>query len=271
MPGARASPRVFYTLRDQAGAVAALPIGGTLPCRTVLVPGEPAAHALRGELIRGGHGAVLAGTRFILVTPGDIHVLHAAGVQFAAGEEALRPIRLLTLVRGSLPLRHYPASLLRDRPGCDHGFARAVADLEAAGLSPDHLDAAGDARLADVATVWRTLDETAGRSWTAARIYREAAAVLEREPDAWPFFEPVLATVLDDGTLPVGYVDLFAVRDDELIVLDFKTDAPPAGDVEVAFPEYVGQARLYGRPWRPPAWPLAAACTSARCSRPMVW
>jgi ATP-dependent helicase/nuclease subunit A len=50
-----------------------------------------------------------------------------------------------------------------------------------------------------------------------------------------------------DGTLLVGYVDLLAVRDGEVIVLDFKTDAPPQGDVAATYPEYVEQVRSYGR------------------------
>ncbi len=187
--------RVFWTIREQAEAIAALPVQGPLPCRTVLVPREPVAHALRRELIRAGHARALAGTRFIPALAAAIHVLQAAGVEFTPGEEALRGTRLLALFRGSVSLRHFPASLLRDKPGWDRAFAHAISDLEAAGLSPDHLDATGDARLADVATVWRALDEAAGHSWTAGRIYREAAAALERQPAAWPFFGPSLVTV----------------------------------------------------------------------------
>jgi ATP-dependent helicase/nuclease subunit A len=49
------------------------------------------------------------------------------------------------------------------------------------------------------------------------------------------------------GTLLLGYLDLLAVRGDEIVVLDFKTDAPPTGDVQVTHPDYVAQVRAYER------------------------
>jgi len=50
-----------------------------------------------------------------------------------------------------------------------------------------------------------------------------------------------------EGTLLFGYVDLLAARGGEMLVLDFKTDAPPAGEVERSHPAYVEQVRSYGR------------------------
>ena len=50
-----------------------------------------------------------------------------------------------------------------------------------------------------------------------------------------------------DGTLLVGYVDLLAARDGGLVVLDFKTDAPPPGDPKVSHEAYVRQVRSYAR------------------------
>jgi ATP-dependent helicase/nuclease subunit A len=49
------------------------------------------------------------------------------------------------------------------------------------------------------------------------------------------------------GTLLLGYLDLLAVRGEEIIVLDFKTDAAPTGDVQVTHPDYVAQVRAYER------------------------
>jgi len=50
-----------------------------------------------------------------------------------------------------------------------------------------------------------------------------------------------------EGKLVVGHVDLAAATGDRLDVVDFKTDAPPAGPVELAYPEYAAQVRAYGR------------------------
>ena len=188
------APIVFWTTRDWAEAIAALPAVGPLPCRTVLVPRERVAHALRRELIRAGHVSVLAGTRFIPVPAAAGAVLQAAGVEFTPGEEALRASRLLALFREPLPLQHFSIRLLQEKPGWDEAFARTITDLEAAGLSPEALEAEEDARLVDVAAIWRALNRLAGASWTTARIYREAGSVLERQPRLWPFPGPVLVT-----------------------------------------------------------------------------
>jgi ATP-dependent helicase/nuclease subunit A len=50
-----------------------------------------------------------------------------------------------------------------------------------------------------------------------------------------------------DGTLIAGYVDLLGVRDGRLAVVDFKTDAPPSGEVAATHPAYVEQVRSYAR------------------------
>jgi ATP-dependent helicase/nuclease subunit A len=50
-----------------------------------------------------------------------------------------------------------------------------------------------------------------------------------------------------EAVLLTGYVDLLAERDGDLVVLDFKTDAPPAGEVAASHPEYVEQVRSYER------------------------
>jgi ATP-dependent helicase/nuclease subunit A len=57
-----------------------------------------------------------------------------------------------------------------------------------------------------------------------------------------------------DGALLSGYVDLVglrvgggAARDGEVVVIDFKTDAPPRGEVAGTHPAYVEQVRTYGR------------------------
>jgi ATP-dependent helicase/nuclease subunit A len=49
----------------------------------------------------------------------------------------------------------------------------------------------------------------------------------------------------DGGQLLGGYIDLVSAGDGRLDVIDFKTDAPPVGPVEHAYPAYASQVRLY--------------------------
>lgn len=48
-----------------------------------------------------------------------------------------------------------------------------------------------------------------------------------------------------DGTLLSGYVDLLAAGPFGFVVVDFKTDPPPDGDPEQAYPAYAAQLRGY--------------------------
>jgi len=50
-----------------------------------------------------------------------------------------------------------------------------------------------------------------------------------------------------DGLLLQGYIDLLGSRDGAVTVVDFKTDAPPEGDVAATHSSYVEQVRSYGR------------------------
>jgi hypothetical protein len=87
----------------------------------------------------------------------------AEGAEFTPGEDALRAVRVLAVLQLPLPLRHFPLELLRSAPGWDAAFARTISDLEAALLRPEDLDVS-DAQIADIALVWRALDESAGTS-----------------------------------------------------------------------------------------------------------
>jgi RecB family exonuclease len=189
---------VCWSLTDCARAIAALQAEGLLARRTILVPTERVAHALRREILRSGLGSALAGTRFVPVLAAAVAVLHGAEIDFEPGEEALRRARLLALFEQGLALRHFPLGLLRERPGWDEAFARTIGDLEWADLRPEDLDRhAADARIADVAAIWRALHEAAGRSWTAAQIYQSTALVLESQPDVWVFEGATLGVVAD--------------------------------------------------------------------------
>jgi RecB family exonuclease len=160
------------------------------------------AHALRRELIRGDQAQALAGTRFVPTPAAAIEVLHSAGVAVSPGEDALRRARLAGLLKVGIPLAHFPIDLLRTKLGWDEAFARTISDLEAAGLTPDDLEARdeGDNRLRDVATVWRVLDASAGPSWTTQRILGHAAGMLEQDSRRWPYPGPVLAAAGRDTT-----------------------------------------------------------------------
>src|SRR3972149_5188866 len=116
-----AGVELLWSARDWAGGIAGLPVDGPLPCRTVLVPRERVAHALRRELLRAGLGHALAGTRFVTPLAAAVEVLQSADVVGAPGEEGLRPARLLALFRQGLALSHFPPDLLRSRPGWDEG------------------------------------------------------------------------------------------------------------------------------------------------------
>lgn len=100
-----------------ADAIARLPAGGPLPARSVLVPSERHAHALRRALASSGREVLLAGTRFVGPLTAAMGVLAAAGVAFAPGEEALRPGRLLAAFHEDLPLEHLELELLRSTRG----------------------------------------------------------------------------------------------------------------------------------------------------------
>lgn len=186
--------KILWTSRDWAAAVAQMPVQGSLPCRTVLVPRGRVAHVLRRKLIRAGRSDALAGTRFVLAPAAAVEVLRAADLFFKPGEDALRTARLSALFRSDLRLIHFSLDLLRSTPGWDEAFAHSISDLEGAALRPEDLEAAGTSeQLRDVAAIWRALDQSARRSWTIQRVYVEAAAALERRPEAWPFQGPVLA------------------------------------------------------------------------------
>lgn len=187
-------PPVFWHAVDWVGAIVGLSTDRPLPSRTVLVPRERVAHALRRELMRVGKPDTLIGTRFISPTMAAVEVLVAAGADFAQGEEVLRALRLRRLFEEGLPLQHFPLALLRETLGWDEAFAQAIGEIEGAGARPEDLPFDRGGQLADLRVVWQAVDAVAGRSWTRARVLLEAALVLERDPVMWPFDGAALAT-----------------------------------------------------------------------------
>jgi ATP-dependent helicase/nuclease subunit A len=56
-----------------------------------------------------------------------------------------------------------------------------------------------------------------------------------------------IAAAQSGGTLLSGYIDFVRFTEAEIHILDFKTDVPPVGQVELVYPAYVAQVRLYAR------------------------
>src|SRR2546430_12494571 len=99
--------KVLWRSRDCAAALAGRPVRGPLPCRTVLVPRERVAHALRRDLIRGGRPDALAGTRFVPAPVAAVEVLPAAGVIFRPRGEALPVAALFGPVLAGPRVTHF--------------------------------------------------------------------------------------------------------------------------------------------------------------------
>jgi hypothetical protein len=126
-----------------------------------------------------------AGTRFALAADLALEHLHAEGIEARPGEERRRPVRIRQLIEQQLELEHYPLDLLRQAPGWDVALARAIRDLEGAGLSPDDLPAE-PAVWRDIRAVWAAVAVAAGSSWTRNQIFARAAEVLEAAPSTIP-------------------------------------------------------------------------------------
>jgi hypothetical protein len=173
-----ASPIVLEAPGDWATAVAALPAIGPLPIRTVLVPSERHAHALRRALLRDGKASALAGTRFVGPATLAEEIVRSARINIRLGEGSLRAARLQTLLSTDLPLEYYDLHLLRSTPGWPEAFARAIGDLESAGVRSAKLPETTP-QWRDLSLLWRSVDAAAGSSWSQARLYQEAAALLE--------------------------------------------------------------------------------------------
>lgn len=59
--------------------------------------------------------------------------------------------------------------------------------------------------------------------------------------------EYAIGGVGQSGELLIGTIDLVGITDDEVTVIDFKTDQPPEGDIMRSHPKYVAQIQTYVR------------------------
>src|SRR5262249_1532872 len=71
------------------------------------------------------------------------------------------------------------------------------------------------------------------------------AAGLARSPGANLQLEYPVSGPWTDGQLASGYIDLVAVEDGRVDIIDFKTDTPQTGPVEQTYPKYAAQVRIY--------------------------
>jgi ATP-dependent Lhr-like helicase len=189
------------SLFDWARAIAAAPTTGQVS-RTILVPSENVAHALRRRLAES-NPEVLNGTRFVTAVTAATDVLHGAGVGFDRDESVLRPLR----VERWLGSEAAPQSLqpFAKTEGWAGELSRTIGDLEAADLSID--DAATRGTVTHLIDLWRQLDLDAGSSWTRARVLLEAARLLELDPALWPYDGPTLALGrADDSAVEARFV-----------------------------------------------------------------
>lgn len=167
--------RVVWTLEDWASAIADLPVAPGLPDRTVFVPNERVAHALRRVLIERGLPGVLVGTRFLTL------LQFARETLLEAGETALANDRELgaTLVReafSEVTFARFHREDLLALPGWDDAFVRALGDVESALLTPGDLLAHPDSHVVDVGRVHAMLRKQ-GELATAASLLQRAAAL----------------------------------------------------------------------------------------------
>ena len=100
--------------------------------------------------------------------------------------------------------------------------------------------------------------QRAAKLYDLAEHLDEAAADVERALEALSAASIVRPSVADlqieypvagqwtGGQLASGYIDLVAVEDDRVNVIDFKTDTPPPGPVQQTYPKYAAQVRIYG-------------------------
>ena len=207
-------------LEGLARAVRELPAAGPLPARTVLVRSERMAHALRRILVRerwpGAAPGALAGTRLATPLHAAGEVLRSAGVAFTLGESALRPARIDRRLRGGIALSRLDPARLASTPGWGEAFARAIHLVESAGLRPGDLPAEVP-ELLDLSTLWAAVDGEAGASFTAARLFAEAAARLEANPRLWPWPGPVLAAA--DGHEPATLARFLRAVPDAVVAI----------------------------------------------------
>lgn len=166
--------RVLWSLDDWADGICALPTDPILPLRTVVVPNERVAHALRKRLIEKEHASALVGTRFIPLAELASLILHDASDSCEASTPGLDAALVRELL-ATVPFERFRREDLLISPGWDEAFARTLSELASACVEPDVLLRSSDAQVRDVGRLYERL--RAHADWTpTADVFRRAAA-----------------------------------------------------------------------------------------------
>ncbi len=98
----------------------------------------------------------------------------------------------------------------------------------------------------------RLVERDTGEHLAAAQVTADVRRVIDALQQAGLLGDGVIAATeypiaggSDHGQLLSGYIDFVAQTPEGITVVDFKTDAPRAGEVGVAFPRYAAQLRTY--------------------------
>lgn len=190
--------RIVWSAAEWVEAIASAAADGVLPTRVVLAPSHEAGMAIRATLSRAPRPDLLAGLHIITPFVAALQTLAHAGIACVPGEDALRAARVAWVAERGVSLHSFDVALLQSGRGWEDAVATALADLDDANVTRQDMRATGDARLADLATLWDACESAAGTSWTRARVLREAATALASDPSAWPFSGPALVVAAGD-------------------------------------------------------------------------
>jgi RecB family exonuclease len=222
----------------------------------LLLPSEALAHQLRRHVVvTAGQPGLLLGVAMQRPSLFAADLLTRAGRPRAPGHEPVRWLLLRDLFeRRALAerLRYFKAAELSTGRGYVDAFARAIADLEAAGLTPADLRRAvateeeGDPldsdRLLDVATVWEaTVEGGDGTRLTSTGLVAAASRVLKDRPLLAESTGPVAALLLGRPTT-VLLEFLATIPEARVAVLDARPHRP---DIE-HWRERLGEVRAFG-------------------------
>ena len=161
---------VIWNLNEWADAVLELPVEGACPTRTVLVPNQRVAHALRRALLQHNQPHVLAGTRFIHLLHLAQDFLTGAPTESVPNDRTLGPL-LIREVFHSVSLARFKTTDLLALRGWDEAFSSTLAELEAALLTPEDLLHHTDPQVADVGRIFAAVRDHG--AWVSAAFVRD--------------------------------------------------------------------------------------------------
>lgn len=222
--------RICWHIDEAVDVIAAMPVASALPLRTILVGNPHLARELRRLLLSTGRTHILAGTRFIAPAVLAEATLRRAGAVFQPGEEELREHRIAQLISVGLDPPGFDRGLLTETVGWSAAFAATISELEFADLRPEDLSV-NDARVHGLRIVWQAAHDSAGVSWTRARMLGEAARRLDADPALIRSDDHVLVLLASDAAAAVAR---FASAIQDATVVAFGTRPRRRGAIPVA-------------------------------------